>query len=63
MNKPLTIAQAHRELVALLDKRLTQSPQDLFLRTRLQQYMDAIERAISDLQAQQKTQTPRVPSE
>lgn len=50
--KKLTIEQARRELSELITQRLTDSPPDKFLKTRIAQYMDAIEQAISDLQRQ-----------
>lgn len=49
--KKLTIEQARRELAALLNQRLA-AQQDRLLNTRLTEYMDAIEAAISDLQQQ-----------
>lgn len=50
--KTLTIAQAARELNSLANQRLTATPADGFLKTRLAQFTDAVDVAITQLQSE-----------
>ena len=50
--KKLTVAQAARELNELAKQRLSNSPQDEFLKARIAQFTGAVQEAITDLQQQ-----------
>lgn len=50
--KKLTLQQAATELNELVKQRLSNTPQDAFLKDRLQQFTDAVQASITDLQQQ-----------
>ena len=50
--KKLSIAQAARELNSLAGQRLTATPADGFLKTRLEQFTSAVDSAITQLQSE-----------
>lgn len=50
--KKLTIAQAARELNSLAGQRLGVTPEDGFLKTRLEQFTSAVDVAITQLQSE-----------
>lgn len=50
--KKLTIAQAARELNSLANQRLTGTPEDGILKTRIEQFTSAVDLAVTQLQSE-----------